>query len=344
MYDFIKRNEIEFTNYARYFNVKNDSLWNLQEALQYYNRDEFNDFFKMNAIPRFSNTEEGKKDLQKYLNLMIKKNIAIKECLENLIRLDGIVFTINAKDNFLRSKNKNIEYMVSTFSQSIKNSTNRCKINTQNSIIYDFSKVKSSYGKVLISKYDMIDMQKLFEPEYSTALYYYATNFDITIMTHGAANTPIYKFAEYYNEILGQEEKKIFREVYKSFIDRYQKFMGKRIEDIYPEEETAVLKQGILSRRNYDELIQGMYSIGLKFSKIDEKSFIGIKRWRSANPINILESSENFYDIELLMYKLIKYYRKINLNICNPDGFLPTYKLINDPSFTIYMPTRSIIR
>ena len=341
-YNFISSHRNVFMNYNMRFKTRNNMLFNFLDGLKIYEKDEFINFFKSNVIPYFPNTDEGRKQLKDHINLIVKQNNAIKECLENLIKLDFLEFSINTKDElFSSSKNQGIERATTLFNDLIRNNVQSFKKIHNDTIIYDFKKL--NYGMIMVSSENEKMIDKLFAAEYSTTLFYYITNFDITIMTHGYSKN--YSLADYYNNFINPSEKMIFDKIYGKVISKYEQIMGKPITECSSENDDLIFVQKRFINKSFNEFTNIVAKNGLNFSKIEERRCVGINRWIAdeKDGLTPIDSSYSFHDIELLLYYLSERYKKINVNICNPGGFIPTYKLIEDPKFTIYMPTRSIV-
>ena len=315
------------------------------------------------TIPDSLTTNEEKRDfIQKNISLIISKYKAILEQYQNIIRLNFTSLYVNylsSKKNDVLERNKNREIKVISSNQSLyipKDNTDVLRFNElmnanldscvhYNGELIDLSDF--NLGNIIISR-STLDRNKilksLLDLNYSTKIFPYTMDFDISIITHGKGE--MVPFIDFYNSILkNSDQYYCINELYRYEIS-YLKYLSNNFVsnniNIDLRKLTKNNSFSIKTSSGIKNIVNGRIPSQIVLNINISINNIITNRWKIA-PIFTPLRKGPFTDMEALIYQLmLEGYKRINCLVCNPKGIIFSNKVFHTDEIFIAISTSNL--
>lgn len=260
----------------------------------------------------FINNENNLEALRQILTLIMLKSNTIIEAMNNIIRLDAY--------SVYKAEHDSIESINDISIKSIRKiqniiDKNKSKIFKHNNQFIDFSMY--NLGQVCLSKTTVNEvLEKYINLEYNTTLLYLVSNYDITIISHGAS-LKYNNFAHFYSH---NKNNKYLLECYKEEFDFCANLVNKDIMKLSFEDCKYI--ESILHDDNRLRQLSKKFYFYLQLKEFANMYY---KRW-VCDEVYIPFINTYLEDVESIIYILNKNkFKRILLLICN-ENIIPTSK------------------
>lgn len=257
----------------------------------------------------FPPTEEGLNNIKIAVDILKRKNQAITEAYENLMKYDILAVFIAERDYWNEPLN------VKKFEKRYQ--LDKYKVIKNDGHYLDFS--KAGLGKIAIMKDSGLFEEiyhKLINIDYSSFLIYLISNFDYTVISHGSLD--IYNsFRNGLSNIsINKDNNNLFKECYTKQIRLCEDHLSKSFDQILDDE--------------FNNLVMYFLKEENTLSNSDKMEFAYFYRsifnqW-SCEDVFIPELNRTLSNVEMIIYGLDKYtsINTLNLLICNNGKYIPS--------------------